>query len=144
MTSKTVLSFLFLVIFTVNNVHESSLTIDGKYIEALHYLGHYGYLSRYKSANASLFDSFEESLRRFQAFFGLKVSGKLDNETVNNMRKPRCGVGDEHLKKGEVKIIKLFKGRRKKGRNRGIFHSISFFNDVMDFANKRPFDTPSR
>ena len=68
MTSETVPSFLFLVIFTVDNVQESSLTPEGKYIEALHYLGHYGYPSKYQRANASLFDSFEESLRGFQAF----------------------------------------------------------------------------
>ena len=144
MTSETVPSFLFLVIFTVDNVQESSLTPEGKYIEALHYLGHYGYLGRYQRANASIFDSFEESLKRFQAFFGLKVSGKLDIETMNNMKKPRCGVGDEYLKKGKLKIVQLFKGRRKKGRNRGIFQRSSFLNDVMDFAYKRPFDTPSR
>ncbi|XP_028977084.2 collagenase 3-like [Esox lucius] len=32
-----------------------------------------------------------------QKFFGLKVTGSLDTETVTMMKKPRCGVPDVHL-----------------------------------------------
>ncbi|XP_056138818.1 matrix metallopeptidase 30 [Lampris incognitus] len=37
---------------------------------------------------------FNESLQAMQAFFGLEVTGILDNETVAVMKEPRCGVSD--------------------------------------------------
>lgn len=42
-----------------------------------------------KSAN-----TVASKLREMQAFFGLEVTGKLDEETYELMRKPRCGVPD--------------------------------------------------
>uniref|UniRef100_A0A663EIY3 Collagenase 3 n=1 Tax=Aquila chrysaetos chrysaetos TaxID=223781 RepID=A0A663EIY3_AQUCH len=42
-----------------------------------------------KSAN-----SVASKLREMQAFFGLEVTGKLDEETYELMQKPRCGVPD--------------------------------------------------
>jgi hypothetical protein len=47
-----------------------------------------------KENNFSMFDSFEESIKSFQGFFGLKESGELNNETMTAMRRPRCGVKD--------------------------------------------------
>uniref|UniRef100_A0A667WSR6 Peptidase metallopeptidase domain-containing protein n=1 Tax=Myripristis murdjan TaxID=586833 RepID=A0A667WSR6_9TELE len=38
--------------------------------------------------------SLSESLEAMQAFFGLEVTGILDNETVEVMKAPRCGVSD--------------------------------------------------
>ncbi|KAM3875319.1 uncharacterized protein ACN63O_000382 [Diretmus argenteus] len=38
--------------------------------------------------------SFNQSLEAMQAFFGLEVTGMLDNETVEVMKAPRCGVSD--------------------------------------------------
>ncbi|KFP55837.1 Collagenase 3 [Cariama cristata] len=42
-----------------------------------------------KSAN-----TVASKLREMQAFFGLEVTGKLDEETFELMQKPRCGVPD--------------------------------------------------
>ncbi|NXJ13056.1 MMP13 Collagenase, partial [Odontophorus gujanensis] len=42
-----------------------------------------------KSAN-----TMASKLREMQAFFGLEVTGKLDEETYELMQKPRCGVPD--------------------------------------------------
>ncbi|XP_076431734.1 matrix metalloproteinase-27 isoform X3 [Peromyscus maniculatus bairdii] len=44
-----------------------------------------------QSKNRSLLDS---KLREMQAFFGLTVTGKLDSDTLEIMKVPRCGVPD--------------------------------------------------
>nr|XP_046246303.1 collagenase 3-like [Scatophagus argus] len=38
--------------------------------------------------------SFSEDLQSMQAFFGLEVTGVLNNETIEVMKAPRCGVSD--------------------------------------------------
>ncbi|KFV87418.1 Matrix metalloproteinase-27, partial [Struthio camelus australis] len=42
-------------------------------------------------------ESTAEKLRKMQDFFRLKVTGKLDTETLEMMKKPRCGVPDVGL-----------------------------------------------
>uniref|UniRef100_A0A8C4S0Q3 Matrix metallopeptidase 1 n=1 Tax=Erpetoichthys calabaricus TaxID=27687 RepID=A0A8C4S0Q3_ERPCA len=40
--------------------------------------------------------SIHSKLKEMQAFFGLKVTGKLDSDTMEVMKKPRCGMTDVH------------------------------------------------
>lgn len=42
----------------------------------------------------SSLDSFEDTLRKMQQFFGLEVTGKLDSNTIEVMARPRCGFTD--------------------------------------------------
>lgn len=42
----------------------------------------------------SSLDSFEDTLRKMQEFFGLEVTGQLDSNTLDVMARPRCGFTD--------------------------------------------------
>ncbi|KAJ0062215.1 hypothetical protein NL108_017970 [Boleophthalmus pectinirostris] len=46
------------------------------------------------SVSRSTLDSFEESLKKMQEFFGIKVTGQLDSATLDIMSQRRCGVSD--------------------------------------------------
>ncbi|XP_006038117.1 neutrophil collagenase [Alligator sinensis] len=51
-------------------------------------------------------EAVSETLKEMQSFFGLKVTGKLNDETIEMMKKPRCGVpdmGDYVLTEGHPK-----------------------------------------
>ena len=146
----------FLCLQVIESFHESNAKDisdkveiefpDGPYIDALKYLGRYGYLNLDGMKNFSMFDSFEKSVKSFQGFFGLRESGELDNETVTAMRKPRCGVRDLVFSKGEVKEVELSEDHGKKRQKRYSFYDSFFFQDMMDLfgSRMRPFDTPSR
>uniref|UniRef100_A0A3Q3F8R7 Matrix metallopeptidase 30 n=1 Tax=Labrus bergylta TaxID=56723 RepID=A0A3Q3F8R7_9LABR len=42
----------------------------------------------------SSLDSFDDTLRKMQEFFGLEVTGQLDSNTIEVMAQPRCGYTD--------------------------------------------------
>ena len=54
------------------------------------YLTNYNYISQSRSGNQDL----TTAIKKFQTFFGLPVTGELDDATVEEMKKPRCGVPD--------------------------------------------------
>jgi len=57
---------------------------------ALNYLRQYHYISPSRNGNHDV----KTAIRRFQEFFDLPVTGKLDADTLAVMKKPRCGVQD--------------------------------------------------
>nr|XP_023911837.1 metalloendoproteinase 2-MMP-like [Quercus suber] len=65
--------------------------------EVKHYLNKFGYLN-YKDSNNFEDDEFDEALevaiKTYQTHFHLKVTGKLDTNTIKQMSIPRCGVPD--------------------------------------------------
>lgn len=59
------------------------------------YLAKYGYLENVCSCHDELFcDHVSESVEKYQHFFHLPVTGQLDQTTLKQMRKPRCGLPD--------------------------------------------------
>ncbi|GFQ03111.1 metalloendoproteinase 1 [Phtheirospermum japonicum] len=74
------------------------------------YLSKLGYVSYHndKHENDDLFDdNLELAIKLYQKFFKLKVNGVLDDNTVNKMKQPRCGVPDffAHDKKAEFENL---------------------------------------
>ncbi|PIA40348.1 hypothetical protein AQUCO_02500204v1 [Aquilegia coerulea] len=61
--------------------------------ELKHYLEKFGYLSDHVDDDD--FDEFLESaLKKYQTNYHLNTTGTLDAETVEKMKKPRCGIPD--------------------------------------------------
>ena len=62
------------------------------------YLVKYGYMDGQregeKSAPLLSRDGLKDYVREFQAFAGLPQTGELDQDTVELMKTPRCGVKD--------------------------------------------------
>ena len=58
------------------------------------YLTKFGYMSQKKSIKSSSLQSLDRAISKFQEFSGLEPTGKLTEETVEYMQKPRCGVKD--------------------------------------------------
>jgi len=62
---------------------------------ALDYLGKFGYINEIGDGEQLLDgEAVTEAIAKFQAFAGLEESGELDEETVELMGTPRCGVKD--------------------------------------------------
>ena len=82
------------------------------------YLQRYGYYVTQNETNSqtNAFDeALEESIKSYQKFFKLNVSGALDKETLDQMSKPRCGVSDNFTMPGGKlggSYYAFFPGRR--------------------------------
>ena len=78
---------------SLKDVEESQ---EGQWVQGLrevkHYLKKYGYLN-YEDSNNFEEDEFDEALevaiKTYQTFFHLKVTGKLDTDSIKKMRQCR-------------------------------------------------------
>ncbi|XP_069509808.1 matrix metalloproteinase-19 [Ambystoma mexicanum] len=82
--------------------------------EATRYLLQFGYLQKPLESLSYEFQSadIEEALRSFQAASGLAVTGLVDEETLEQMRQPRCGMDDPFNQK-TFKYLHLGRWRKK-------------------------------
>ncbi|XP_061484710.1 neutrophil collagenase-like isoform X2 [Rhineura floridana] len=89
------------------------------------------YLSNFYSPEGVLFAEINmednvtmtEKLKKMQKFFGLKVTGKANAETVAVMKKPRCGVPD-------VGSFTLTDGNPKWERNNITYRIVGYTSDM--------------
>ncbi|XP_028755920.1 metalloendoproteinase 5-MMP-like [Neltuma alba] len=96
--SRVFILFLFFQSQTFT-VQPRSLKPHGRLAFARSYLKAYGYLSDDHHQHDDGNDVMESGIKKFQEFYSLNVSGKLDHETLEAMDQPRCGVPDEMLSK---------------------------------------------
>ena len=70
------------------------LFLDICFLQA--YLRKYGYIPRANPQASTIrrLEDYHSAIRRFQAFFGLPLTGQMDAETSRLMSMPRCGVPD--------------------------------------------------
>ncbi|CAB4025478.1 hatching enzyme-like [Paramuricea clavata] len=83
MEYKVVLCLLFLVIAAYAEDKEEK-------VNAASFLTKYGYLSLSRSGNHDA----KAAIKRYQKFMHLEQTGELDETTVTEMKKPRCGNAD--------------------------------------------------
>lgn len=63
---------------------------------AVNYLRQFGYLKRVqtRSPEETSDEQLTDAIKLFQSYFNLNLTGKLDNETLELMSRPRCGNPD--------------------------------------------------
>ncbi|MCL7022335.1 hypothetical protein MKW94_029300 [Papaver nudicaule] len=108
----------------------------GQTVKSIHeikqYLRKFGYLDVYKNHtehedNDEFDDILESGIRTYQFNYHLKATGKLDAQTVKQMRLPRCGVPD--IVNGKTSMRSGKKKHTKGGKSSSV-HSVlhySFF-----------------
>uniref|UniRef100_A0A673LAX2 Peptidase metallopeptidase domain-containing protein n=1 Tax=Sinocyclocheilus rhinocerous TaxID=307959 RepID=A0A673LAX2_9TELE len=66
-----------------------------------------------------------DKLKEMQKFFGLKVTGTLNKETLEVMKKPRCGVPD-------VAAYSTFEGKPKWQKNKLTYRIVNYTPDMSN------------
>ncbi|KAK4875043.1 hypothetical protein RN001_011465 [Aquatica leii] len=69
--------------------------------QVINYLVRYGYMEKAKTYNQNLL---HESIKKLQTFFKLPVTGVVDADVLELMKKPRCGVPDIITSKNKYNI----------------------------------------
>ena len=95
------------------------------------YLSDYHYLSPSRSGNHDV----KTALKNFQKFFGLPLTGELDEETLYQMKKPRCGVPDVDENGGRLRIKRF--STWGKWRKTDLKYYLSFGEDMSEADQAR-------
>jgi hypothetical protein len=82
--------------FTRRAIYLSSPSASADGVCALRcYLKHYGYLpENHKTSDGTFDNDLKEGLKKFQGYYGLQPSGKLDGPTKGLLTRSRCGAPD--------------------------------------------------
>ncbi|XP_012514563.1 PREDICTED: collagenase 3 [Propithecus coquereli] len=72
-----------------DDLSEEDLQFAERYLKSYYHPPNLAGILRKTSASSMV-----DRLREMQSFFGLEVTGKLDDNTLDIMKKPRCGVPD--------------------------------------------------
>ncbi|KAL9970692.1 hypothetical protein ACROYT_G023103 [Oculina patagonica] len=102
---------------------------------ALKYLKDYNYISR---LSRSGYQDMTTAIKRFQKFFGLPETGRLDEETLYEMKKPRCGVPDVGYN-GERMRVKRYSTWHQKWRKTSLKYYLSYGEDLSHSKQDRIF-----
>ncbi|EDO43652.1 predicted protein [Nematostella vectensis] len=100
--------------------------------DAMIYLNHFNYISNTRSGN----HDGKTAIKNFQRFAGLKVTGDLDEPTVRQMKKPRCGDPDVD-DKGKRRRRYLLAS---KWRKNALTYHLSYGKDLPNFVQDRVFE----
>jgi len=105
------------VLLLAGSAGSARLGQAGQYQDkAAQYLAKYGYMGIQQSSGQSAsLHRLDTAITKFQEFAGLDVTGVLDEDTIEFMEKPRCGVKDFAVAEdGDVPKmrIKLRRGKR--------------------------------
>lgn len=85
---------MFLIVAFLISFHSISTNDDMEMAKS--YLTNYGYLIQSNNSEAESSVKLTESILKFQEYFKLSETGSLNSETIELMKKPRCGVSDFH------------------------------------------------
>ncbi|KAM4700402.1 collagenase 3-like [Discoglossus pictus] len=80
------------------------------------------YLEKFYSFNSRT-NKFEEQLKEMQKFFGMRVTGTLNSETMEMMKRPRCGMPD-------MVQVRQFPGRPRWTRNSITYRIVNYTPDL--------------
>nr|XP_033805426.1 matrilysin isoform X2 [Geotrypetes seraphini] len=82
------------------------------------YLNHF-----YPMTNRAHKNVFEEKIKEMQKFFGLTITGRLNPNTIDMMKKPRCGVPD-------IAEFRTFHGRPRWSKKLITYRILNFTPDL--------------
>jgi len=106
---------MLLVMMVHTKPLDLSISKDGdENIFAADYLHKYGYLTRPSGSQTSSLQSIDKAVREFQVFAGLRQTGTLSEETMEMMKKRRCGVRDIQEGEGSQNQTEVIRVLRKK------------------------------
>lgn len=139
MMKGNMVSFLVLVALSMLFIDHYALGFDDDEDDdeddegfAMLYLQNYHYLSPDEDlANQNT----TKAIENFQKFFGIQVTGHLDEDTLYMMKKPRCGDPDVNIQGFRIKRYVT----RGKWRKRNLTYYLSFGDDMSRADQSRIF-----